>query len=233
MGGVSGVIFSPMARTYALAIGGAIGLSRTLAPALATQLLRASDEEREGLVMRGMSRAYHPLVAFGARFPLVTVVVVADLAQRQRTGAGAPGNQRAEAGHQQRAQGVQRMHGARRQSFGEEVDLHVAVVQVAPGEERRRGEGRAQLQHLHVTRHRRADELAPGDGDDGHHHQRHEHQRTGHGRCLAGGAQRAATGAQRGGRLVRGAELAHAAVPPASSTTRAPMMSLSTSLAPS
>jgi len=77
MGGVSGVIFSPMARTYALAIGGAIVLSLTLAPALATKLLRASDEEREGLVMRGMSRAYHPLVAFGARFPLVTVVVVA------------------------------------------------------------------------------------------------------------------------------------------------------------
>src|SRR5216684_3973586 len=40
MTGVSGVIFSPLARTYAFAIGGAILLALTLTPVLASRLLR-------------------------------------------------------------------------------------------------------------------------------------------------------------------------------------------------
>src|SRR5262249_2356439 len=47
MTGVSGVIFSPMARTYAFAIGTAILLALTLLPVLAWKLLPAASEERE------------------------------------------------------------------------------------------------------------------------------------------------------------------------------------------
>ena len=43
MTGVSGVIFAPMARTYAFAIGGAIVLALTLTPVLASQLIPAHE----------------------------------------------------------------------------------------------------------------------------------------------------------------------------------------------
>jgi hypothetical protein len=75
---------------------------------------------------------------------------------------------RPKAGHQRRAQGVQQVHAALGQAFGEEVDLHVAVVQVAPGEERRRRKRRAQLQQFDITGHRRREQLAAADGHDGH-----------------------------------------------------------------
>src|SRR5580692_5149853 len=47
MTGVSGVIFSPMARTYAFAIGGAICLALTLTPVLASKMIPAQSEEKE------------------------------------------------------------------------------------------------------------------------------------------------------------------------------------------
>ncbi len=60
MTGVSGVIFAPMARTYALAIGGAIILALTLTPVLASKLLPATAEEKENFLMRAIHRIYRP-----------------------------------------------------------------------------------------------------------------------------------------------------------------------------
>ncbi len=60
MTGVSGVIFAPMARTYAFAIGGAILMALTLTPVLAAKFVPAQMEEKEGLVMRILHKAYAP-----------------------------------------------------------------------------------------------------------------------------------------------------------------------------
>src|SRR6185369_5873558 len=46
MTGVSGVIFSPMAHTYAFAIGGAILLALTFTPTLASKAMPAEQEEK-------------------------------------------------------------------------------------------------------------------------------------------------------------------------------------------
>ncbi len=61
MTGVSGVIFSPMARTYAFAIGSAILLALTLLPVLAWKLIPASTEEKEPMLMRALHRVYSPV----------------------------------------------------------------------------------------------------------------------------------------------------------------------------
>lgn len=73
--GVEGVIFSPMARTYAFAIGGAILLAITLTPVLAFKLMPLNTEEREGLVLRGLHRIYHPVVALALRYPRASVAL--------------------------------------------------------------------------------------------------------------------------------------------------------------
>ena len=60
MTGVSGVIFSPMAHTYAFAIGGAILMALTLTPVLASKFVSAQSEEKESFVMRVLHRVYQP-----------------------------------------------------------------------------------------------------------------------------------------------------------------------------
>jgi cobalt-zinc-cadmium resistance protein CzcA len=69
MKGTSGVIFSPMAHTYALAIGGAIILALTLTPAVATWVLPATAEEKESRVMQFLQRLYAPLFDRALRHP--------------------------------------------------------------------------------------------------------------------------------------------------------------------
>jgi cobalt-zinc-cadmium resistance protein CzcA len=78
--GVAGVIFSPMAHTYAFAIGGAILCALTLTPVLARLGLRhlrpAPPEARDaGAVMRGLDRLYRPLFDFGMRRPKLAVLL--------------------------------------------------------------------------------------------------------------------------------------------------------------
>jgi cobalt-zinc-cadmium resistance protein CzcA len=63
MTGVSGVIFAPMARTYAFAIGGAIVLALTLTPVLSSKLIPPQGEEKESLAMHSLSRVYVPMFA--------------------------------------------------------------------------------------------------------------------------------------------------------------------------
>jgi cobalt-zinc-cadmium resistance protein CzcA len=76
--GVAGVIFSPMAHTYAFAIGGAVVLSVALTPVLAAWLLRVDtrSERREGhedphghdnRFLRWMDSLYRPLFSFALR----------------------------------------------------------------------------------------------------------------------------------------------------------------------
>jgi heavy metal efflux system protein len=86
MTGVSGVIFAPMARTYAFAIGGAICLALTLTPVLASRLIPAQTEEKDSPLMRGLGHLYNPMfqwvvrharvVAPLALVPIVLVVVL-------------------------------------------------------------------------------------------------------------------------------------------------------------
>ena len=61
MSGVSGVIFSPLALTYAFAIGGAIVLALTVTPVLAAKGLRIGLEEKDSFVVRQLFKLYRPL----------------------------------------------------------------------------------------------------------------------------------------------------------------------------
>lgn len=69
MTGVSGVIFSPMARTYAFAIGTAILLALTLVPVLAWKLIPATTKETEPILMRALHRVYTPIADVALRYP--------------------------------------------------------------------------------------------------------------------------------------------------------------------
>jgi cobalt-zinc-cadmium resistance protein CzcA len=69
MTGVSGVIFAPMARTYAFAIGGAICLALTLTPVLASKLIPPNAEESESIIMRILHKVYGPAFDLAMKFP--------------------------------------------------------------------------------------------------------------------------------------------------------------------
>ncbi len=69
MTGVSGVIFAPMAHTYAFAIGGAILLALTLTPVLSSKLMRLGTEEKEGAIMRVLHRIYNPFFDAALKYP--------------------------------------------------------------------------------------------------------------------------------------------------------------------
>jgi len=71
MTGVSGVIFSPLAHTYAYAIGGAILLALALTPVLAARFLKPHEEEDDTKhpLMRFLHRVYDPLFDVAIRSP--------------------------------------------------------------------------------------------------------------------------------------------------------------------
>ena len=73
MAGVSGVIFAPMARTYAFAIGGAICLALTLTPVLASKVIPAQAEEKESVIMRVLHRIYNPAFDLAMKHPRGTL----------------------------------------------------------------------------------------------------------------------------------------------------------------
>jgi cobalt-zinc-cadmium resistance protein CzcA len=75
MTGVSGVIFSPMATTYAFAIGGAILMALTLTPVLAAKFVPAQMEEKENFAMRALHRIYTPLFRTTLRRPGLWVAI--------------------------------------------------------------------------------------------------------------------------------------------------------------
>ena len=75
MTGVSGVIFSPMAHTYAFAIGGAILLAMTLTPALASKLIPPTAEDKDSFATRTLKSLYEPVFHFGMRRPWAAVAI--------------------------------------------------------------------------------------------------------------------------------------------------------------
>ena len=77
MTGVAGVIFAPMARTYAFAIGGAILLALVLTPVLVSHLVPANAEEKETPMMRGLHRLYEPLFDMALRRPRLSILLAA------------------------------------------------------------------------------------------------------------------------------------------------------------
>jgi cobalt-zinc-cadmium resistance protein CzcA len=76
MTGVSGVIFSPMARTYAFAIGGAVVMALTLTPAMTSWVLPADTEEKESRLMHFLHKLYNPLFDQALRKPKIALVLL-------------------------------------------------------------------------------------------------------------------------------------------------------------
>ncbi|GAC1575038.1 MAG: CusA/CzcA family heavy metal efflux RND transporter [Polyangiales bacterium] len=69
MTGVSGVIFSPMAHTYAVALGCASLMALTLTPVLASKFIPPNLEEKENVMMRVLHRLYEPFFDAALRKP--------------------------------------------------------------------------------------------------------------------------------------------------------------------
>ncbi len=73
LSGVEGHIFAPMAQTYAYAIAGGLLATFTVSPALSALLLPAYTEEREALIVRGLRRAYGPLLRVAVSNKIATL----------------------------------------------------------------------------------------------------------------------------------------------------------------
>jgi cobalt-zinc-cadmium resistance protein CzcA len=73
MQGVEGQIFSPMARTYAYALIGALLATFTITPVLASFLLPEHVEEAETIVVRAIRAVYTPVLRFALRARRLTV----------------------------------------------------------------------------------------------------------------------------------------------------------------
>jgi cobalt-zinc-cadmium resistance protein CzcA len=73
LSGVEGHIFGPMAQTYAYAIIGGLIATFTISPALSALLFPSRVEERETLIVRGMRRAYTPIIRFALANRIVSL----------------------------------------------------------------------------------------------------------------------------------------------------------------
>jgi cobalt-zinc-cadmium resistance protein CzcA len=77
--GVEGHIFTPMAKTYAYALAGALLCTFTVSPALSALLMPLKLEERETAVVRALLRVYTPILEFALSRRLVTAGIAASL----------------------------------------------------------------------------------------------------------------------------------------------------------
>ncbi|MFT4276839.1 MAG: CusA/CzcA family heavy metal efflux RND transporter [Rhodopseudomonas sp.] len=75
MKGVEGQIFGPMARTYGYALAGALISTFTITPVLASLLLPKAIEEHETAIVRGLRRAYEPVLRWSLGRTKVAAVV--------------------------------------------------------------------------------------------------------------------------------------------------------------
>jgi len=71
--GIEGKLFHPMARTVLFALGGALLVSLTVIPVLASLFMRPAADEHEPRVMRAARRGYRPAVGLVMRRPWITV----------------------------------------------------------------------------------------------------------------------------------------------------------------
>jgi cobalt-zinc-cadmium resistance protein CzcA len=75
MQGVEGQIFSPMARTYAYALVGALLATFTVTPCLASLLLPERISEVETIVVRAIRSVYSPVLRWSLRNRRTTIVI--------------------------------------------------------------------------------------------------------------------------------------------------------------
>jgi cobalt-zinc-cadmium resistance protein CzcA len=75
MQGVEGQIFSPMARTYAYALIGALLATFTITPVLASFLLPEHVEEAETILVRAIRAVYTPILRLALRFRKLFVLI--------------------------------------------------------------------------------------------------------------------------------------------------------------
>src|SRR5262249_11934851 len=85
MTGVEGKVFGPMALTYGFALTGALLLSLTFAPVMASLLLKPRTQNHETVLVRGIRRVYSRLLRSVLTHPgwtvgLATLVLAATLA---------------------------------------------------------------------------------------------------------------------------------------------------------
>lgn len=73
--GSEGKLFRPMAWTLLFALGGALLLSLTLMPVLASFVFRTPPTQKETLLMRFFRSLYRPLLTFVMRFRYLTITV--------------------------------------------------------------------------------------------------------------------------------------------------------------
>lgn len=66
-------IFSPMAKTYAYALLGALIATFTVSPALSALLLPADLQDKETVVMRVLHTAYEPILRFSVANRILTL----------------------------------------------------------------------------------------------------------------------------------------------------------------
>ena len=75
MQGVEGQIFSPMARTYAYALVGALLATFTVTPCLTSLLLPEHLNEVETIVVRSLRRVYQPVLRWSLNNRPVTIAI--------------------------------------------------------------------------------------------------------------------------------------------------------------
>src|SRR5262249_57046800 len=75
MQGVEGQIFNPMARTYGLALGGALLATFAVTPVLASLLLPEHISEAETFVVRALRRLYTPVLHLALSARKITVTL--------------------------------------------------------------------------------------------------------------------------------------------------------------
>ncbi len=73
LSGVEGHIFGPMSQTYAYAIAGGLLATFTVSPALSAMLLPTYTEERETPIVRGLRKAYDPLMRLAVANKFITL----------------------------------------------------------------------------------------------------------------------------------------------------------------
>ncbi len=71
--GIEGHIFGPMATTYGYAIAGGLVAAFTISPALSAFLLRETSGEKETVIVRGLRRAYTPVVTWALNNRFLTL----------------------------------------------------------------------------------------------------------------------------------------------------------------
>jgi heavy metal efflux system protein len=74
MQGVEGRIFGPLAITYGIALGAALFLSLTYAPAFTAWLFKTSSEKKDTLLVRWLNRSYAPVLQRCVDWPKRTLI---------------------------------------------------------------------------------------------------------------------------------------------------------------